>query len=120
VLAADVYAVDPHVGQGGWTWYTGAAAWFYRVVLHDMLGLRVEDRDGRDILIVEPCIPKSWPSYEMTMRRNGSTWRIRVENPRGVNSGVARVTLDGKDVPGREVPLDGPGEHDVVVTLLGG
>ena len=120
VVPADVYAVAPHVGRGGWTWYTGAAAWFYRVAVHDLLGLRVEDRGGQDTLIVEPCIPKSWPSYEMTLRRGGGTWHIRVENPRGVNRGVERVTLDGQDVPELEVTLAAGGEHEVVVTLLGG
>ena len=120
VVAADVYAVEPHVGRGGWTWYTGAASWFYRVALDNLLGLHVEDRAGQPTLIVDPCIPKAWPKYEMTLRRDGGTWRIHVENPRGVNRGVARVTLDGRDIPGLEVPLWGGGEHDVVVTLLGG
>jgi cyclic beta-1,2-glucan synthetase len=119
-LAADVYTVAPHVGRGGWTWYTGAAAWLYDVALSHLLGLRVESRAGSDVLVVDPCVPKSWPEYEMTLRRNGGTWRIRVENPRGVNRGVARVTLDGQAVAGQEVPLAGGGEHDVVVTLLGG
>ena len=120
VVAADVYAVDPHAGRGGWTWYTGAAAWLYRVALNDLLGLRVENREGVDVLVVDPCIPKGWPHYEMTFRRDGGNWRIRVDNPRGVNRGVERVTLDGQDVPGHAVPLAGGGEHDVVVTLLGG
>jgi cyclic beta-1,2-glucan synthetase len=56
----------------------------------------------------------------MTLRHGRGVWRIRVENPRGVNRGVERVTLDGCEVPGGEVPLDGTGEHEVVVTLLGG
>jgi cyclic beta-1,2-glucan synthetase len=120
VVAADVYAVDPHAGRGGWTWYTGAAAWLYRVALNDLLGLRVENRDGVDVLLIDPCIPKAWPYYEMTFRRDGGVWHIRVENPRGVNRGVERVTLDGADVPGHAVRLSGAGEHEVIVALLGG
>jgi cellobiose phosphorylase len=119
-LAADVYTVAPHVGRGGWTWYTGAAAWFYDVALGHLLGLRVESRDGSDVLVVDPCVPKSWPGYEMTLRRNGGTWRIRVENPRGVNRGVARVVLDGQAVADQVVPLVDGGEHQVVVTMVGG
>jgi cellobiose phosphorylase len=56
----------------------------------------------------------------MTLRRNGGTWHVRVENPRGVNRGVARVTLDGRAVEGQQVPLSGADVHEVVVTLLGG
>jgi len=119
-LAADVYSVAPHVGRGGWTWYTGAAAWLYRVALGDLLGLRVESRDGSDVLLVDPCIPKAWPEYEMTLRHKGGTWHIRVKNPRGANRGVERVTLDGRDISDKVVPLAGDGEHEVVVTLLGG
>jgi cyclic beta-1,2-glucan synthetase len=119
-LAADVYSVAPHVGRGGWTWYTGAAAWLYRVALGNLLGLSVESREGADFMVVEPCIPKAWPSYELTLRHGGGTWNVRVENPRGANRGVERVTLDGVDVPGQAVPLAGDGEHEVVVTMLGG
>jgi cyclic beta-1,2-glucan synthetase len=91
-----------------------------RVGLNNLLGLRIESIGGRDILIIDPCIPKAWPRYEMTLRRNGGTWRVRVENPRGVNRGIAHVTLDGQRIRGEQVPLAGAGEHDVVVTLLGG
>jgi cyclic beta-1,2-glucan synthetase len=120
VAAADVYSVAPHIGRGGWTWYTGAAAWLYCVALHDMLGMRVESRDGLETLTVDPCIPKAWTEYEMTLRRSGGTWHIRVLNPRGVNRGVERVTVDGVAVDGNRVPLDGEGAHEVIVTLLGG
>jgi cyclic beta-1,2-glucan synthetase len=119
-LVADVYSVAPHVGRGGWTWYTGAAAWMYRVALENLLGLRIESRGDSESLIVDPCVPKAWPEYEMTLRHGGGTWRIRVENPRGVNRGVARITLDGRPVDGREVLLTGIGDHEVVVTLIGG
>jgi len=119
-LVADVYSVAPHVGRGGWTWYTGAAAWMYRVALENLLGLRIESRGDSESLIVDPCVPKAWPEYEMTLRHGGGTWRIRVENPRGVNRGVARITLDGRSVEGGEVPLTGVGDHEVVVTLIGG
>ncbi|MBE0475929.1 MAG: hypothetical protein IBX62_02385 [Coriobacteriia bacterium] len=120
-LAADVYAVAPHVGRGGWTWYTGSASWFYRVAVHDLLGLDLLAEDGTRYMIVDPCIPKSWPGFGMTYRWRGTTYRIEVANPRGVNRGVARVEVDGAVVPEHRVPLrEGDGEHHVVVTLLGG
>ena len=121
VIAADVYAAAPHTGRGGWTWYTGSASWFYRVALQYMLGLRIIATRGGQALVVEPCIPKRWSGYSMTYRHGGSTYRIRVDNPRGVNRGVERITLDGEAIDGISVPLtDDGGTHDVVVTLLGG
>jgi len=121
VVAADVYAAAPHTGRGGWTWYTGSASWFYRVAVHWMLGLRVMATRSGPALLIEPCIPKRWPGYSMTYRHHSATYRIRVDNPRGVNSGVAHMTLDGVLVDGLTVPLaDDGAEHRVVVTLLGG
>ncbi len=75
--------------------------------------------DGVPQLSIDPTIPKSWPGFSATIRRDGGVWHVRVENPRGTNHGVARVTLDGKPLKGR-IPLDAAGEHDVVVTMLGG
>ena len=121
VVAADVYAASPHTGRGGWTWYTGSASWFYRVALHWMLGLRVAATRSGPSLVIEPCIPKRWPGYSMTYRHGAARYRIRVDNPRGVNGGVERMTLDGATVDGVSVPLvDDGAEHQVVVTLLGG
>ncbi len=121
VVAADVYAVDPHVGRGGWTWYTGSAAWFYRVVVEHLLGLKLSSQDGSRYFTVDPCIPKDWPGFELTYRDGEATYHIRVENPRGVNRGVARIELEGKAVPEHRIERDGrSGEFEVRVVLLGG
>lgn len=121
VLAADVYAVEPHVGRGGWTWYTGSSAWFYRVALNAILGLDFIAEDGKRYLVVDPCIPKNWPSFEMDVRVSGATYTIRVHNPRSVNRGVDRVTVDGRIAENGRVALAADGEdHVVVVTMLGG
>jgi cyclic beta-1,2-glucan synthetase len=61
VVAGDVYARPPHAGRAGWSWYTGSAAWMYRVGVESILGLR---RSG-DTFTIDPCIPASWPGYEM-------------------------------------------------------
>jgi len=115
VVAADVYSVEPHVGRGGWTWYTGSAGWMVRLGLEAILGLR---RVGK-VLQINPCIPKHWPGYEMTYR-DGETWyQIRVENPGGVNRGVRQVTLDGEVLSGGEVPLLGDGRQHKVRVLMG-
>ncbi|TLM84185.1 MAG: hypothetical protein FDZ75_07430, partial [Actinobacteria bacterium] len=120
-VAADVYAVDPHTGRGGWTWYTGSASWFHRVALRWLIGFRIVTRDGVQVLTLDPCIPKRWPGFELVYRHGTASYRVQVENPRSVNRGVARLTLDGVDVPALEVPLaDDGATHEVVVTMLGG
>ncbi|MBU4555978.1 MAG: hypothetical protein KJ747_03815, partial [Actinobacteria bacterium] len=111
----------PHAGRGGWTWYTGSASWFYRVAVRDLLGLWVVVVDGARFLKIDPCIPKSWKGYDLVYRNAGCTYRIGIENPRGVNRGVAYVELDGVKLDSALVPLsDEAGDHDVRVVLLGG
>jgi cyclic beta-1,2-glucan synthetase len=115
VMAGDVYAEPPHVGRGGWTWYTGSAGWFYRAGMEWVLGFRV--RGG--ILAIDPCIPRSWPGYSIVFRHGSATYKIRVENPCGVSRGIGRVEFDGKAVPGpAHVPLaDDGAEHQILVVL---
>jgi cyclic beta-1,2-glucan synthetase len=90
VACADVYSVPPHVGRGGWTWYTGSAGWMYRVALERILGFRLQG----DNLLLDPCIPKAWPSYEISFRRGSTRYEISVENPLGVCRGVLAIKLD--------------------------
>jgi cellobiose phosphorylase len=114
VACADVYGAPPHVGRGGWTWYTGSASWLYRVALETILGFRL----AGDTLRVEPCVPPGWPGYEITYRHRSATYRVRVVNPAGTGRGVVSVILDGQPAAGGAVPLRDDGrEHDVRVTL---
>ena len=124
VIAADVYSVAPHVGRGGWTWYTGSAAWMYRAGLEGILGIR---REG-DFLVVDPCIPSAWPGFEATVKIGGTRYEIRVDNPsgRGRLCGAPRdhrrshALLDGLTVidaePCVRVPLD-ERTHTLLVSL---
>jgi cyclic beta-1,2-glucan synthetase len=91
VVAADVYAEPPHVGRGGWTWYTGSAGWMHRAGVESILGFRL--RGAR--LSVDPCIPRGWPGFEMTFRYRSARYDIVVENPHRVSRGVSSVELDG-------------------------
>ena len=101
VIAGDVYSRAPHVGRGGWTWYTGSAGWFYRVIVESILGIeRVGDR-----LEFNPCVPPEWSHFEMTYRLRSTTYLIKVENPAGVESGVAAVWLDNARQPGNGLRL---------------
>ena len=115
VISADVYGVPPHVGRGGWTWYTGSASWLYRLGAEGILGLR---RSG-DRLTVDPCIPTSWEGFTVTYRFGSATYDIRVQNPRGVSRGVSEVTLDGVAMGAEGVPLRDDGKHHAVHVFLG-
>jgi cyclic beta-1,2-glucan synthetase len=90
-MSADVYSEPPHVGRAGWSWYTGSAAWMYRVGLEGMLGFRLRG----EVLQLDPCVPKSWPGFEIAYRHRSSLYEISVENPRGVNRGVVKLEVDG-------------------------
>ena len=74
VIAADVYALAPHTGRGGWTWYTGSAGWMYRLIVESLLGLRLET----DKLSIDPCIPSDWISYKIHYRFRETIYRITV------------------------------------------
>jgi cyclic beta-1,2-glucan synthetase len=114
VVASDVYAHPAHAGRGGWSWYTGSAAWLYRVALESILGLR---RRGA-VFAVDPCIPSSWPTCEIAWRHGRSRYRITIANPERRCRGVVAATLDGAAVDARAIPLaDDGGEHEVRVTL---
>jgi cyclic beta-1,2-glucan synthetase len=121
VVAADVYAVKPHTGRGGWTWYTGSASWFYRVAVENLLGFRTVYRDGSRCLLIDPCIPKHWQGFELDYRSGATSYHIRVDNPRGVNRGVDRISIDGQQIDTPHVAIaDDGARHEVVVTMLGG
>jgi cyclic beta-1,2-glucan synthetase len=116
VMAADVYSEPPHVGRGGWTWYTGSAGWMYQAGMESMLGFKLRGTH----LLIDPCIPRAWPRYEIDFAYHSSRYEIEVENPRGVNRGVASIELDGLPLTGPEttIPLvDDGAAHRVVVTL---
>src|SRR5205823_1116153 len=82
VVAADVYGAPPHVGRGGWTWYTGSAGWMYRVTLESILGVTIT---GGDTLRVAPRIPDAWPAFRVRLRLpDGATcYEVDVRNPAG-------------------------------------
>jgi cyclic beta-1,2-glucan synthetase len=115
-VAADVYAASGHVGRGGWTWYTGSAGWMQRAGVESILGLRIEG----DKLRLDPCIPASWPRFEITLRHGASRYAIVVENPQSVQRGVAAAEFDGAMVNARplSIPLeDDGGAHRLQVRL---
>jgi cyclic beta-1,2-glucan synthetase len=116
VVCADVYAAPPHVGRGGWTWYTGSAGWMYRVGLEGILGFHVKGA----ALLLDPCVPKAWPRFEIHFRYRTARYEITVENPRGVNRGISRAELDGiikSERPLRIGLVDDGATHRVRIVL---
>jgi len=114
VLAGDVYSHPMHAGRAGWTWYTGSASWMYRAGLEGILGI---ERRG-DRLVIDPCLPTSWPSCTVVWRTGATEWTITIENPAGRSRGVASVELDGQTIDPVAIhcPDDG-GRHRLRIVL---
>jgi cyclic beta-1,2-glucan synthetase len=117
VICADVYSSPQHVGRGGWTWYTGSAAWMYRTAVEGILGIQLRGRT----LSINPCIPRAWAGFELTYKYGSSRYRIAVENPGGVSKGVRRATLDGREISATpcEIPLVDDGTYHYGLVTLG-
>ena len=116
VIAADVYAAKPHVGRGGWTWYTGSAGWMQRAGVEGILGLRLRG----NALELDPCIPKSWPGFTATLRYRSARYEIVVENPSGCSRGITFAEADGTEIGTRPLHvglLDDEATHRVLVRL---
>jgi len=82
---------SPQFGRGGWSWYTGSAAWLFRVAMEGIIGLRAT-HDG---LLIDPCLPPDWKGFRVERRFRGAAYQITVENPRGVEKGGLTVEIDG-------------------------
>jgi len=114
VIAADIYSVSPHIGRGGWTWYTGSSGWMYRLGIEAILGIT---RVGA-ALNFNPCIPKDWTGFKADYRFGKAHYKISVENPNGVNRGIRQVVLDGNPLPGSLIPLVDDGQpHEARVVM---
>jgi cyclic beta-1,2-glucan synthetase len=100
VIAADVYALSPHIGRGGWSWYTGSAGWMYRMIVESLLGLRLET----DKLYVEPCIPTDWVSFKIHYRYRETVFRITVSQ---MHEGISKqiIIVDGLECPDHFIHL---------------
>lgn len=101
VMAADVYAVEPHVGRGGWTWYTGSSGWMYKVGLEGILGFnKLSDR-----ILINPCIPKDWKEFNITYTFENTIYHITVLNPNSKNTGIEKIQIDGETFEEKYIPL---------------
>ncbi len=116
VIAADVYAVAPHTGRGGWTWYTGSAGWMYRLLIETLLGL---NREGNRLRLT-PRLPKSWTTCKIHYRFRQTPYHISMSRPCDRSPDSVQATLDGKELTDLTVALVDDGqEHNVEVRLAG-
>jgi cellobiose phosphorylase len=114
VIAADVYALHPHVGRGGWTWYTGSAGWMYRLITESLLGLRLEV----DELTFEPCFPADWQFFKLHYRYRETLYHITVSQTHGAASAKC-VTVDGLEQESAAIHLVDDGkEHTADVRVV--
>ena len=116
VVAADVYGVEPHIGRGGWTWYTGSAGWMYRLLIESFLGIELDV----DKLRFTPCLPEAWTTFQIHYRYHDTFYHISFDNE-GPNSKVQQLILDGANSTEGYVPLvNDLQEHHVEVVLRPG
>jgi cyclic beta-1,2-glucan synthetase len=112
VVAADVSSAQGRAGRSGWTWYTGSAAWMYRIWLEEVLGFKLRG----DTLTVQPALPSDWPGFDIRYRHRSATYDIHVE--RDASTGAGSVSMDGKTLAGSAILLVDDGlEHKLVVAL---
>ncbi|OYU96665.1 MAG: hypothetical protein CFE45_19175, partial [Burkholderiales bacterium PBB5] len=115
-VAADVYSAPPYVGRGGWSWYTGSAAWLHRAAVESIFGLKLDAQD----LHFEPCLPSHWPRAEITLRRDGRSLHFVLAR------GASQASVAGQAPAGAEVLwpgqylawAEGPAERHFLVPLL--
>jgi cellobiose phosphorylase len=111
VVAADVYAVTPHTGRGGWTWYTGSAGWMLRLMWESLLGLDIRANQLR----IRPCIPATWDGFSMSYQYQSSRYEITVQQ---TATGEAGMRLDGLAQHQDFITMQDDGKTHVVLILL--
>lgn len=106
VMAADVYTVQPNVGRGGWTWYTGAAGWMHQVAIEGILGIRIEN----DKLTIDPCVPAHWPEFSVEYRYKSSSYVIKVQ----LQYQEKKIVVDGNIQEEYPVILNDDGQKHII------
>ncbi|MCY6958910.1 GH36-type glycosyl hydrolase domain-containing protein [Clostridium brassicae] len=109
VMTADVYGREPHIGRGGWSWYTGTSGWMYRVGIEGILGLKFKGEKG---FTVEPCIPSDWKEFEIEYTKGECKYIIKV-----IKGNTNKVKIDGKELLDKIIPYFESGTYEVEITI---
>ncbi|OGC75959.1 MAG: hypothetical protein A2Z27_05165 [candidate division Zixibacteria bacterium RBG_16_50_21] len=115
VICADIYSKPPYLHRGGWTWYTGSAAWMYRLGLTAILGFK---KTG-ETLRIDPVIPPTWDGFEITYLFGATRYQIKVSNPAHIAHNVQLVKLDGKILDNTAIPLVDDGQEHIIEVIMG-
>jgi cellobiose phosphorylase len=114
VVAADVYAVEPHTGRGGWTWYTGSAGWMYRLLVETLLGVNLQG----DRLRIAPHFPNAWTTYKIHYRYRQTVYHVTITRLAADSPDAPGLSLDGQRLADDTIPLaDDRREHFVDVRI---
>ncbi len=113
-VAADIAGVAPHLGRGGWTWYTGAAAWAWRLAVEEILGVRLAGGEIR----IRPAMPKAWDKAEVTLRRPGGCLQIRLQTDQSLDDDEEQITVDGTVWEAKGIPFPVDGSTRIVVVRV--
>lgn len=106
---------SPHFGRGGWTWYTGSAAWLLKVGIEGILGIK----PVYEGLVIDPCIPPEWDGFKVRHSFRGAIYEIEVKNPHHTGHGVSKVVVDGSVLKNNLLPAFFDGKLHTVQIILG-
>ena len=99
-------------GEGKNSWLTGTASWMWYTISEYILGIK----PSYDGLLIDPCVPSTAKTYEVTRKFRGGEFHITVNNPEGNQKGVKSITVDGNTINGNIIPAK-LGKHEVIVQM---
>ena len=111
VTSGDIYGVGALAGRGGWSWYSGSAAWLYRFAIRQMLGLQ---RQG-DRLYLRPCLPNSWSVFLATLKHKEAKYRLQVHDPGRIRHDELFVVENGVVADVSFIALEETASHTVEI-----
>ena len=114
VISADIYGYGNLSGQGGWSWYTGSASWYYICAIKYILGFRIENGE----LEIRPSIPKYWNTYNIKYKFGNSIYNIKVNNPNGKNTGVEKFLYNGEEILEKKIKIVNNGRVNEIEIVM--
>ncbi|MBP3596904.1 MAG: hypothetical protein J6J60_05860 [Clostridia bacterium] len=106
VVAADIYSSKGMEGRGGWTWYTGSSSWFYKIIIEELLGFKIQD----GYLKINPCIPKNWKNFEIHYKYKTSMYNFKINNFKEKNTGVEKIIINNEVIQDDKIFLQNNGK----------